>query len=140
VKFVETSVLIAAYQDFHEDHARCFQLVASMEPKSGCTSVHCLTELFSVTTRMPPKFRASPELGLRFVRQTEGLLTVLSLDAAESVRAIKALADRGLGGGMVYDALIVAAARKKKAGVIYTLNKRHFDAVAPDLASIIREP
>jgi predicted nucleic acid-binding protein len=111
-----------------------------MEPKSGCTSVHCLTELFSVTTRMPPKFRASPELGLRFVRQTEGLLTVLSLDAAESVRAIKALADRGLGGGMVYDALIVAAARKKKAGVIYTLNKRHFDAVAPDLASIIREP
>lgn len=89
---------------------------------------------------MPPKFRAPSELGMRFVKQSHKLLTTLSLDSEETLAAIEDFASKGLSGGLVYDALIVTCARKKRLSAFYTLNKRHFDAIAPDLADLIREP
>jgi predicted nucleic acid-binding protein len=64
----------------------------------------------------------------------------VSLTAEEYVAAVDGLAGLGHSGGMIYDALIVACARKAKASRIYTLNPRHFRLVAPDLAARIVEP
>ena len=41
---------------------------------------------------------------------------------------------------MIYDAIILAYARKIRATAIYTHNVKHFQRIAPDLANIIREP
>jgi predicted nucleic acid-binding protein len=45
-----------------------------------------------------------------------------------------------LSGGIIYDALLIACARKIDAERIYTWNVRHFQMVAPDLAERIVEP
>ncbi len=138
--FIETSVLVASWQQFHADHEACFALVASLSPRDACTSAHCVTEVFSVMTRLPLRYRISPLAGFRLVEQTRDLIQIADLEPAETVRAIEDFATRGLDGGMIYDALIVACARKMRAATVYTLNKRHFDLVAPDLAAIIRRP
>jgi len=41
---------------------------------------------------------------------------------------------------MIYDALLLACARKCGADVIYTFNTDHFVRIAPDLAERIQAP
>ena len=65
---------------------------------------------------------------------------IISLDAREYLEAIDSISARGLAGGIVYDALLLACARKVKADRIYTWNLRHFRAIAPDLAERIVTP
>jgi hypothetical protein len=43
-------------------------------------------------------------------------------------------------GGIIYDALLLASARKVSADRIYTWNLGHFRMIAPDLAARIVEP
>jgi predicted nucleic acid-binding protein len=50
------------------------------------------------------------------------------------------LANDGITGGAVYDALQLACARKIAAERIYTFNVRHFERIAPALASRIVAP
>ena len=65
---------------------------------------------------------------------------LVTLTALETVAALAKAADMALVGPVIYDALIVACARKVKATAIYTYNGDDFRRVAPDLASIIHEP
>ncbi len=46
----------------------------------------------------------------------------------------------GFVGPLIYDALLLACARKINARSIYTSNVKHFRRIAPDLASRIVEP
>jgi predicted nucleic acid-binding protein len=46
----------------------------------------------------------------------------------------------GPAGGIIYDALLLACARKCKADRIYTFNERHFTRIAPDVAVRIQAP
>ena len=64
----------------------------------------------------------------------------VTLTTSEYLSTIRRVSDLGLPGGIVYDALLLARARKCKADVIYTFNERHFTRVAPDLADRIRTP
>lgn len=64
----------------------------------------------------------------------------VSLTAAEYLSTIRQVAASGISGGIVYDAVLIACARKCKADVIYTFNERHFTRIAPDLADRIRKP
>ena len=68
------------------------------------------------------------------------LFKVIALSAAEQLSVIADVSQRGLAGGILYDALIVACARKAHATRIYTFNTKHFRMVAPDLAPRIIEP
>ena len=83
---------------------------------------------------MPPSDAAT------LVAHTSKRLTVVSLTPTEYLAAIQGLATLGHSGAMIYDALLLACARKAKANRIYTLNQKHFRLVAPDLASRIHEP
>jgi hypothetical protein len=47
---------------------------------------------------------------------------------------------RGLGGGKVYDALLIECARISRADRIYTFNLRDFRRLAPDLTDRISAP
>lgn len=138
--FIETSVLIAAWQGSHTHHEQSFKLVQELSPTIAYTSTHCVIELFSVMTRMPPPLRVSPSEAMRLVDQTRTLLAITSLDSTQTFDALNEFAGRQLGGGMVYDAMITACARNIKVQRLYTWNKKHFDLVAPDLASRITLP
>lgn len=89
---------------------------------------------------MPKPYRISPSDALRIVQHTSETCTVVTLTAAETLRTIRDIAERNLGGGLVYDALLLACARKVEAKRIYTNNQKHFRQIAPDLASRIFEP
>lgn len=54
--------------------------------------------------------------------------------------AMDACVGRGLGGGKVYDALLIECARISRADRIYTFNLRDFRRLAPDLTDRISAP
>lgn len=76
----------------------------------------------------------------KVVAHTAQRFKAISLTPSEYVEVVEGLALSGHSGGMIYDALILACARKSKASRIYTLNQRHFRLIAPDLAARIVEP
>jgi predicted nucleic acid-binding protein len=67
-------------------------------------------------------------------------LKVVALDEDEYFEVVRASAGAGRMGGIIFDALLIACARKAKAETIYTWNVRHFRLIAPDLAGRILEP
>ena len=60
-------------------------------------------------------------------------------DDAADVRAERD-SEAGVRGGAIYDALILACARKATATQIWTLNARHFLLFAPELSGVVCEP
>jgi len=69
-----------------------------------------------------------------------GRLSLVSMSPADYVIQIEAAGPAGARGGAIYDLLLLACARKVKDQRIYTLNQRHFVALAPDLAARIAVP
>ena len=57
--------------------------------------------------------------------------TLIALGSGEYREAIKLTTDRNLSSGAVYDALHLVGARQAGCSVLYTLNFRHFQALAP---------
>lgn len=138
--FFDTSVIIAASTLHHPDHPASLRRLAAADVQGGACAAHTLAEVFSVLTRMPLPFRVPPSDALRIVEHTAKRFKVVSLTPAEHLAAISAMAQQGLSGGLVYDALILSCARKANATRIYTLNARHFKQVAPDLSARILAP
>jgi predicted nucleic acid-binding protein len=91
-------------------------------------------------TALPVRPPLAPEQAFLFVQQIAERLTVISLEETEYLGTIRAAADRRLGSGRVYDALLLACARKCGAEIIYTWNLKQFRQFAPDLADRMRTP
>jgi predicted nucleic acid-binding protein len=77
---------------------------------------------------------------MQYLERMQQRTTVISLGGREYFETIDAMSRRGMGGAVIYDALILACARKVRAERIYTWNLRHFRAVAPELAAKIVTP
>jgi predicted nucleic acid-binding protein len=77
---------------------------------------------------------------MQFIESMQQQTTMITLDEGEYFETIDAMSRRGMSGAVIYDALILACARKVQAERIYTWNLRHFRAVAPDLAARIVTP
>jgi len=65
---------------------------------------------------------------------------VVTLSTRDYEAVIDELADLGVAGGAVYDALIARAAAKGKADRLLTLNPKHFPRVWPGGAEHIQTP
>lgn len=102
----DTSVLVAALTAWHPLHSSARTAVAD---RVDMVPAHVLVETYSVLTRLPAPHRIAPAVagqvlsGLR-----RGLLT---LPEAAHVVLITRLAQAGIRGGAVYDALVAATAR-----------------------------
>jgi predicted nucleic acid-binding protein len=81
-----------------------------------------------------------PEQALLFTEDLHERFVTVALDGEEYYEVIRRLAERGLKGGIVYDALILHCASKSKADVIYTWNVEHFCRIAPEFQARIRTP
>jgi predicted nucleic acid-binding protein len=101
---------------------------------------HSLAEVYATLTRLPGEARAHPQAAMHIVERMRRRATVISLDPDEYLLAIESISGRGMTGAVVYDALLLACARKAKADRIYTWNLRHLHAIAPDLADRILTP
>ncbi|MBV9304197.1 MAG: PIN domain-containing protein [Acidobacteriaceae bacterium] len=138
--FLDTSVLVATFYAEHECHEPSFALFLRQKKQSGCTAAHCLAEVYSVTTRMPGKDRASPDEALLFVDDIRERLSIVALDPEEYLEMLKEAAAHGILGGGVYDALAARCAIKAKAEAIYTWNAKHFQRLGTDIEARIKTP
>ncbi len=103
---VDASVLVAAFGTWHERHD---EAVAATRGVSTLVA-HAELETYSVLTRLPAPFRAAPRVVVDSLSENyPGDRLVLS--AAKRRRLVRELAEGGVTGGKVYDALIGLTAR-----------------------------
>jgi predicted nucleic acid-binding protein len=138
--FLDTSVLVCASTPSDSRHEASIDVLALADSLGGACAAHSLAELYSVLSGRPLPYRIPPADAARIVAHTGKRFATIPLTGAEYVETVDGLAGVGHSGGMIYDALIVACARKARATQIYTLNPRHFRLIAPDLGVRIVEP
>jgi predicted nucleic acid-binding protein len=138
--FLDTSVMIAAFWGDHTDHDASLRVFAEAKRQTAACGIHSLAEVYATMTALPVRPLLAPEQVFLFVQQIRERLTTITLEEAEYLEAIRLWADRHQRSGSVYDALLLACARKSRAETIYTWNAKHFRQIAPDLAGRIRTP
>ncbi len=131
---LDTSVLVAAVVKQHVFHERSFARLDRIhnEKDEGIVSAHSLAEMYAVLTKLPPPYRHTPEQALLSIEENvlKHFKTV-GLAGSEYATLLREAAGSGIQGGTVYDALLLKSAAKTGVDVIYTLNLKHFQAIAP---------
>jgi predicted nucleic acid-binding protein len=131
--FLDTSVLLASVLEKHVSHSRAFAVLDRVQNKrdEGFISAHSLAEMYCTLTKLPVPFRHSPEQALLSIE--ENVLKhfkICPLTEHDYVALIREAALTGIQGGTVYDAVLLKCANKCTLDRIYTLNLKHFEAVA----------
>jgi predicted nucleic acid-binding protein len=106
---VDTSVAVAFLDATHSAHRTCVAAVADRRP---AISGHAAFETYSVLTRMPGRGRVPPSDALAAVRAA--FPDPCWLEADEHTALLRRLADIGITGGRVYDALVGEASRARE--------------------------
>jgi predicted nucleic acid-binding protein len=140
IHFLDTSIIVAAALKPHIHHQRSLPLILSASPSTSFCSVHTIAEVYSVVTRLPKPLRQAPETVNLFLDALGRRVSFISLSDAEYMDTVERLSRLRIAGGRIYDALLLACARKVKAEKIFTWNVNHFRAIASDLSSNIVEP
>lgn len=138
----DTSTLVAALLQQHPHHAIAFPRLQAVKAGSvqGHLTTHGLAELFATLTALPLKPRLLPADVERVIQQSIlAHFTLIPLSATHYREAIQLTATRNLASGAIYDALHLIGARSAGCTTLYTLNLRHFRALAPD-DSLIGSP
>jgi predicted nucleic acid-binding protein len=139
IEFFDTTVLVAAMVEDEPNHTACARALEAAG--DGWAATHSLAECYATLTGGRLGIQLSPTDAASLVRHNvHDRLSLVSLSAGEYQKLLNAAGPAGARGGAIYDFLLLACARKSKAGRIYTLNRRHFTALAPDLAQFIVAP
>ena len=103
---VDTSVAVALVAADHDAHAAVLQAIGSR--RLGLAG-HAAFETYSVLTRLPPPVRRDPPTVRRLLE--ENFPATRFVDVSGSAGLLGRLAELGIAGGSVYDALVAEAAR-----------------------------
>lgn len=134
--FFDTSILVAAFDDEDIDHQRALP-VFLRHAENAVIATHTLAETFSILTGR----RAwRPRDASLILRTNTAPIAKVNLTPREYLLVIEQAENAGIRGGAIYDALILACARRAKATAIWTFNSRHFLLFAPDLRTKVHEP
>jgi predicted nucleic acid-binding protein len=106
VVFLDTSAAVALVVEDHEAHEATLDAVRGR--RLGLAG-HAWFETYSVLTRLPPALRRSPAEVSRLL--THDFPETGFLGERQTAALRKELANLGISGGAVYDALVAAAAR-----------------------------
>lgn len=139
----DTSVLVAAIVEPHLMHSRALPWLKRARKKEieFFISCHSLAELYEVLTTLPVYPRISPQTAWRLIREDiETSARIISISSSEYIATIKQMADLGVAGGCIYDALIARAARKSNVDRLLTFNVNDFTRVWPKGEGIIFAP
>lgn len=139
----DTSVLVPAMTEKHRWHAPAASWLERARAREigFVVSAHSLAETYAVLTAMPASPRILPATAARLIRENiETVADVVSLSASDYSAAVRRLAELGVGGGAVYDALIARAAQKTRVDRLLTFNARDFLRVWPEGANVITTP
>jgi predicted nucleic acid-binding protein len=105
LKAADTSLVVAAFAAWHENHEGARRAL-----DSGLRLIeHCALETYSVLTRLPPPHRTAGAVVRDFL-EARFPQPFLRLDARAYKRFVVGLTDHGVAGGAAYDALVAATA------------------------------
>ena len=116
-RLVDTSVAVALLVSDHDHHKATFEAVGDL--RLGLAG-HAAFETYSVLTRLPPPARRTAAAATRLL--SANFPGTRFLGADESQALLASLADIGIAGGQVYDALVAATA--KHHGIMLTTRDR----------------
>lgn len=139
----DTSVLVAALVAGHPRHERAFPWLARARRGEAklVIAAHSLAELYSVLTTLPLRPKITPLAARQLIQQSvEALAEIVDVTPPDYARVLDEAAELSLTGGIIYDALIAAAARKARVDRLLTFNVDDFRRVWPDAGQRIREP
>ncbi len=124
----DTSCLVALLCSWHEHHDRTRKALETRITggEELILAGHGLVETYSVLTRLPYPFRLSEKNAMELLTANWEKATVITLSSRECWQVLRSATERGLGGGQIYDAMIVSCARKGKARILMTWNLEHF--------------
>ncbi len=139
---LDTGCLVAAVCSWHEHHEPTREaLEDALERGYGFVAVaHALTEAYSVLTRLPPPHRLSPGDAFTVLKENWGEDEAVALTATEYWDLLHAAQGAGISGGLLYDAVIAACAKKAQADVIMTWNVDHLSRVADRSVRVVSPP
>lgn len=139
----DTSILVAAIVAQHSAHRSAAPILrqAHIGEFEGLIAAHSLAELYAILTRLPFRPLISPATARQAIEHSVlSKLEVISLTEQDYIEVLSHLEQRGLIGGITYDALILKAAMKGEAERIYTLNAGDFKRIYPELSERIVSP
>ena len=105
--------------------------MAEGEIDAALTS-HSLAEVYSALTVLPISPRIPPSLAWRLIRENTAKAEIVPLTADDYRRTIERVAELGLSGGVIYDALIACAAEKLAVDALVTFNVNDIRRVWPE--------
>jgi predicted nucleic acid-binding protein len=140
VGLFDGNVLIAASLPEHVHYAAASARMARLAKGGGACAAHTLAEVYNTLTRHSSGYGIPTVDASIIVRHAAMTYRLITLTGAERARTIEDAAKDGMAGAMIFDALLIACARKAGAKFIYTSNVRHLRRIAPDLAARIVEP
>jgi predicted nucleic acid-binding protein len=140
IAFFDTSALVPLFGPYHENAEACREAFLAIQMTERFCSQHSLAEVFNTVTKTSSPRRAEPWHAIEFLQYLQRGMTIVPLAPEDYLEAARSVTSHGLGGPMIYDALLLQCARKVNAETIYTWNVRHFQRLAPDLATRIRTP
>jgi predicted nucleic acid-binding protein len=129
---LDSSCLVALVSPWHEHHPPTLRLVNELLGARTplVAPAPALVETYSVLTRMPAPYRSPPRVVHAALSATCARWEIPALSGREYSDLLGELAEAGLGGGRVYDAVIAACARKAGATRLLTWNAAHFVELA----------
>jgi predicted nucleic acid-binding protein len=139
----DTSIIVSGIIESHPMHSKCLPWL--QRAKAGefeCVVVsHSLAETYAVLTTLPVKPRISPLVAQRLIyTNLEALARIVPLTTADYRTTIDRMAELGLSGGTVYDALLATIARRLSVDKLLTLNADDFHRVWPEGKSVVVTP
>ena len=140
---LDTSVLVAAIVDAHPNHARALTWLkrAKQNGVFAYIAAHTLAELYAVLTRLPVQPRLSATTALQLIQENVvSTFEIVTLDSDDYKTILVHLAQLGITGGAIYDALIAHVAYQIQVDYLITFNERDFKAVYPELSDRILTP
>jgi predicted nucleic acid-binding protein len=139
----DTSVIVSGIVESHPMHTKCLPWLQSA--KAGdfecVVAAHTLAETYAVLTALPVKPRISPLVAKRLIEiNIENTAKIFPLTIVDYRSTIERMAQLGICGGTVYDALIATVARRLAVDKLLTLNADDFYRAWPEGKKIIATP
>ena len=124
--YLDTGVLVRGLMQAHPLHADCFRLIN----RNAVSSCHTLAEAFNTLTG---HFKIPNDTASQMVCSLRNQMSFEGISEQDYLTVIRGARERGIQGGIVYDAIHAEIARRLKVEKIISYNLTNFRHVAPDL-------
>ena len=124
---LDTSCLVAATCVWHEHHNATFEAFERSRTRGDevVQVAHALAEAYAVLTRLPSPHRLSSQDAFTVLESNWGKSQTVALSARDYWKLLRRASESDVTGGLFYDAVIAASARKAGASRLWTWNVGH---------------